>query len=102
MLPDLWDTSKFCNHFLFYFLFFLWPDFDFRSPNCFGVSQPTGCSGVPALPPGRPAQRGQQGHCEAERHCGGLRPPAVSNQTDTRACVPALTHTNTVLKSGLC
>lgn len=22
MLPDLWDTSKLCNHFIFYFLFF--------------------------------------------------------------------------------
>lgn len=37
-----------------------------------GVLQPTGCSGVPALPAGRPAQRSQQGHCEAEGHHGGL------------------------------
>lgn len=71
------------------------------SSNCFHVSQPTGCSGVPALPPGWPAQRGQQGHCEAERHCGGLRPPTVSYQSGTQS-VFTCTDTRLFLKSGLC
>lgn len=68
---------------------------------CVCALQPTGRSGVSAFPPGRSAQRGQQGHRQAKRHCGGLRPPAVSNQHD-RWCVhiPVLTPFYTGLQSG--
>ncbi|CAF88207.1 unnamed protein product, partial [Tetraodon nigroviridis] len=41
--------------------------------------QPTGRSGVPALPPGRAAQRGQQGDGQAQRQRRGLGPPPVSS-----------------------
>lgn len=115
MLPDSWDTSKLCYaiHSNFYHLSYIFQKHFALTPSgnnmtavtsadvsdCFCVLQPTGRSGVPAFPPGRPAQRGQQGHRQAERHRGGLRPPAVSHLTD-RVCTCTGTWGNCLCGTG--
>lgn len=58
---------------------YLWWRWAKSMTSCTCASQSTGRPGVPAFSPGRSAQWGQQGHCQAERHRGRLWSPTVSN-----------------------